>query len=435
MTLLVAPPYSFSMKEDFLHHVWKFQKLKQTNYYTTQGHAIEIINVGQHNVNAGPDFLCAELRIDEQHWAGHVEIHIKSSDWYLHHHEQDPAYDSVILHVVWEHSAVVFRKDNTEIPTLVLSEIVNPKVISSYQKLFSKKAQWIPCETHFPKVDQFEMELWLERLFFERLEKKSDYIMTSLTQVKNHWEALFFMLLAKNFGLKVNGDAFYNMASRLQYAVLHKCSSDMLDLESLLFGCAGILEQTEDDLYFLSLQNRFDFLRKKFRITEVCELRPRYFRLRPANFPTLRISQLAMLYHTESSLFSKVIEMKSLSGFYELFDVTASDYWDTHYNFGLATAKRKKRLSKSFIDLLLINTVIPMKFCYAKHLGKDISEELIALTTAIKAEENSVIAKFNALRPIAANAIQSQGLLQLKNEYCNKAGCLKCAVGTSMMKS
>ena len=423
------------MKEDFLHYVWKFQKLIQTKIFTTQKQPIEIVNVGQHNTNSGPDFLCAQIRIANQLWAGHVEIHLRSSDWYIHHHEQDPAYDSVILHVVWEHTSEVFRKDNAKIPTLVLSDIVHPKTISSYKTLFSKNAQWIPCEKHFPKVNPFEMNHWLERLFFERLEQKSEDIMTKLNYATNHWEALLFKLLAKNFGLKVNGEAFYYMASRVDYSVIKKCTNRLEDLESLFYGCAGLLNQPEDDLYYVALSRRFDFLRKKFGITGVCDITPKYFRLRPANFPTIRLAQLAKLYFTEKTLFSKVIALTSLKEFYELFDVVASDYWDTHYNFGLASVKRKKRLTKKFINLVLINTIIPIKFCYAKHLGKDVSEALIKLTAAIEAEENSVIAKFNGLQSVATNAIQSQGLLQLKKEYCDTAGCLKCAIGNSMMTS
>lgn len=423
------------MKEDFLHYVWKFQKLNQTKLFTTQGQSVEIIMVGQHNTNAGPDFLCAQVRIDSQLWAGHVEIHLQSSDWYLHHHEQDPGYDSVILHVVWEHTSEIFRKDNTKIPTLVLSEIVAPKTVAAYQKLFSKTAQWIPCEKYFPEVNDFELKNWLERLFFERLEQKSDYIIAELRHAANHWEALLFRLLAKNFGLKVNGEAFYYMASRVDYSVVKKCSNKLLDLESLLFGCAGLLNHKEDDLYYAELQNRFGFLQKKFGITGDCDLSPKYFRLRPANFPTIRIAQLAMLYATEKSLFAKVIDLNNVEDFYRLFNVVASEYWDTHYNFGSVSTKRKKRLTRKFINLLLINTIVPIKFCYAKHLGKDVSEELIKLTTAIKAEENSIISKFNGLRPKAKHAIHSQGLLQLKKEYCDQAGCLKCAIGNSMMTS
>jgi len=423
------------MKEDFLHYVWKFQKLKQTKFFTTQKQSVEIVKVGQHNTNAGPDFLCAQIRIENQLWAGHVEIHLRSSDWYLHHHEKDPAYDSVIMHVVWEHTTEIFRNDNTTIPTLVLSDIVQPATVAAYQKLFCKTAQWIPCEKYFPKVNDFEMEHWLERLFFERLEQKSECIITELGRVTNHWEALLFRLLAKNFGLKVNGEAFYYMASKVDYCVVKKCANKLHDLESLLFGCAGLLNKTEDDLYYADLQNRFDFLRKKFGLTETCDISPKYFRLRPANFPTIRLAQLAMLYYPERSLFSKLIDMASIEDFYKLFDVVASEYWDTHYNFGMASAKRKKRLTKKFINLLLINTVIPIKFCYAKYLGKDVSEEIIKLTMAIKAEENSVITKFNALRPVAINAIHSQGLLQLKTAYCDKSGCLKCAIGNRMMTS
>ena len=420
------------MKEDFLHYVWKFQKFTTTQLFTTQGERIKVLAVGQHNQNAGPDFFNAKLSIDGQLWAGNVEIHLKASDWYAHHHEKDPAYDSVILHVVWEQDAEVFAKDNTTIPTLEVQNCIETNTLSTYQNLFSKKQRWIPCEEQFAEVDLFTLNNWLERLYFERLQEKSDNIVAELKQSNNHWEAVLCKLLAKNFGLKVNGDAFYSIAQSVDFSVVKKCTKP-LELEALFMGQAGLLADNLEDHYGIELQQTYRYLCHKFNLSNEAVVKPKYFRLRPPNFPTIRLSQLAMLYTEQKQLFSKTISISEKEVFYDLFDVAASAYWDTHYNFGTVSSKRKKKLTHSFIDLLLINTNIPIKFCYALSINKDISEEIIQLASSIAKEENTIIKKFNSLMPVAKTALQSQGLLQLKNKYCDQVRCLQCAVGNTIL--
>ncbi|MCF6308523.1 MAG: DUF2851 family protein [Flavobacteriaceae bacterium] len=422
------------MKEDFLHYVWKFQKLATKNLKTTEGDSVIIEKVGGHNLNAGPDFFNSKLSINQQLWAGNVEIHIKSSDWFAHRHEEDAAYDNVILHVVWEHDGEVYRKDNSVIPTLALKGIVDKNVLDNYRKLTSKQQQWIPCENDFAKVDGFIFENWLERLYLERLENKSAIIETELKASKNDWEGLLFRMLCKNFGLKVNGVSFYSLAQSIGFSIVKKCSSDTNKLEALLFGQAGLLEIHKEDSYFESLKLEYNYLKHKYKLLNINVLFPKYFRLRPPNFPTIRLSQLASLYHQKHSLFSEIVKAKTLEDFYKLFDVSASEYWNTHYNFGVASSKRKKKLTEKFIDLLLINTIIPLLFSYGKEIGEDNSEVLLKLASTITSEENSIIKKFNYLRPSSKNSLQSQALLQLKNDYCNKKRCLQCAVGNVILK-
>ena len=422
------------MKEDFLHYVWKFQKFTTTQLKTTEGALIKVLSVGQHNHDSGPDFFNAKVSIDNQLWAGNVEIHLKSSDWYAHHHEEDTAYDSVILHVVWEHDAEVFTNDNSRIPTVEVKNIINTATLNTYRKLFSKKQKWIPCEQEFSKVDVFTIHNWLERLYFERLQQKSKLILKELETSNNHWEAVLFNLLAKNFGLKVNGAAFYSMAQSLDFSIVKKCAEKPLELEALLLGQSGLLDGENEDGYFQELQKKYKYLLHKFQLSNDAVVAPKYFRLRPPNFPTIRLSQLAMLYREQKQLFSKIISTNEKEAFYDLFNVNASEYWDTHYNFGVVSAKRKKKLTKAFIDLLLINTVIPLKFCYANFIKSNISEELIRLTSSIDKEENSIINKFNQLKPVANTALHSQGFLQLKNEYCDNKQCLHCAIGNAVLK-
>jgi len=422
------------MKEDFLHYVWKFQKFTTQGLSTTDGANISIINVGEHNHDSGPDFFNAQVSIGGQFWAGNVEIHLKSSDWYLHNHEKDSNYDNVVLHVVWEHDAEIFRKDNSTIPTLELKSKINEGVLKNYFRLFSKKQQWINCENDFGNVDKFIFENWLERLYLERLQQKSLLFETELKSSNNHWEGLLFTLLCKNFGLKVNGESFLSIAKSIDFSVVKKCK-DKLELEAMLFGQAGFFEKETQGTYFNILKEKYSFLKSKFNLDNQSVIYPKYFRLRPPNFPTIRLSQLAVLFSEKQSLFSEIIEIKSVEDYYSLFDISASEYWDTHYNFGVNSSKRKKRLTKNFIDLLLINTIIPLKYSYAKYVGQDVSEEIINFASSIHSEENTLIKMFKELGSTSKNSMQSQALIQLKNEYCSKNKCLQCAIGNAIVKS
>ena len=421
------------MKEDFLHYVWKFQKFDTQNLVTINKEPLQIVSEGLHNLDSGPDFFNAKIYLDGQLWAGNVEIHLKSSDWYAHNHETDSAYDNVILHVVWQHDTEIFRKDGSVIPSLVLERYVMKNTLERYQKLFSKQQAWINCENDFAEVDAFIVDNWLERLYFERLEQKQDLILSELKNSKNHWEALLFKMLCRNFGLNVNAESFFSMASSVDFSVVKKCSQEQFDLESLLFGQAGLLNKTMEDWYFKSLFKNYEYLQRKFSLKNAGVIAPKFFRLRPPNFPTLRLSQLATLYTEKQNLFSEIISTNKITDFYEIFKIGTSTYWDTHYNFGLSNVRRKKRLTKKFIDLLVINTVIPLKFCYAAQQGKDITEDILGLASQLTSEQNTIVKKFNSLRQLASNAYQSQALLQLKKEYCDKNNCLQCAVGNAII--
>ncbi|WP_375242154.1 DUF2851 family protein [Lacinutrix sp.] len=422
------------MQEDFLHYLWKHKKIIANSLKTTKGELVSIINVGEHNHNTGPDFFNAQLKIGEQLWAGNLEIHIKSSDWYLHNHETDVNYDNVILHVVWEHDTEIFRKDNTKIPTLELKHYVPQDALNGYQKLFNNNRKWINCENDFASTPEFIMSNWLERLYFERLERKANDITALLHENTNNWESMLFKMLFKNFGLKVNGDAFASIANSFDFSIIRKQQSNLLSLEALLFGQAGLLEDDCQEAYFLELAKEYQFLKQKFTLTNTNVTSLQFFRLRPPNFPTIRMSQLANMYYLHQNLFSKIIAANTLNEFYTFFTVETSTFWETHYTFNKASKASKKKVTKAFVDLLLINTIIPIKFSYAKQLGKTIDEEIIGMLQQITSEKNSIVDKFNGLKKVSHSALESQALLQLKNEYCDKNKCLKCAVGNSLLK-
>jgi len=421
------------MQEDFLHHIWKFKKFKTSGLETTNQEIIEIVSIGQHNLNSGPDFFNAQVKIDNQLWAGNIEIHVKSSDWFVHNHEKDKAYDNVILHVVWEHDSDIFRKDQTKIPALELKPLVSQNALNNYNKLFSRSQKWINCENEFNSVDDFTISNWLERVYFERLERKSQDIELLLKSSANDWEAVLFKMLAKNFGLKVNGEAFLSLANSIDYNIIRKLQPNLTSLEALFYGQSGLLNEDIQDSYFNELESEYKFLKQKFSLSNDNVAPLQFFRLRPPNFPTIRISQLANLLHHHQNLFSRVIEIDSVKAFYDLFKTNTSEFWETHYTFGKQSKSSKKILSRSFIDLLLINTLIPIKFGYAHFLGKEIEDSILNLIHVIPSEKNRVIEKFNELKSVSKNALQSQALIQLKNEYCDKNKCLQCAIGSSIL--
>ncbi|WP_027136975.1 DUF2851 family protein [Gaetbulibacter saemankumensis] len=421
------------MQEHFLHYIWKHKKFQIDNLRIESGDLIEVVSVGQHNLDSGPDFFNAKLRIGDQLWAGNVEIHVKSSDWFLHNHEKDPAYDNVILHVVWEHDIEVFRKDNSVIPTLVLKSVVAPDMLNHYSRLFIKNDKWINCEMDFANVEGFVINNWLERLYFERLEQKTELVKQYLKTSNNNWEAVCFKMLAKNFGLKVNGDAFLSMANSMDFTVVRKSQSSLLRLEALFFGQSGLLESDSENVYYNKLCQEYKFIKQKFGLNQDAVLPVKFFRLRPPNFPTIRLSQFANLYYEHKNLFSEIISASSLDDFYKLFKVNASGFWDTHYNFGKVSKLVVKTLSKSFIDLLLINTVLPLKFCYAKHVGNNEDEVILNIVSELDSEKNAIIDAFNSLKKVSESAMHSQALIQLKKEYCDKNGCLQCAIGHQLI--
>jgi hypothetical protein len=400
---------------------------------TSDGIPIVIKHNGLHNENAGPDFFNAQLRIGGQLWAGNLEIHIKSSDWYLHNHEQDSAYDNVILHVVWEHDTEIFRKDNSIIPTLVLQQYVSTEALLKYNQLFQAKQQWISCEKNFPFLDDFRLQNWLERLFIERLERKSLEVFKLLEASKNNWEAVLFKMLAKNFGLKVNGDAFLSMANSFDFSILRKVQHNALQLEALLFGQSHLLEETLEEPYHGLLKQNYKFLQQKFSLNTSGVTQPLFFRLRPYNFPTIRLSQLAHLYHKHQNVFSRLVDATTTEAIYKVFNVQTASFWETHFTFTKVSKVSRKAVSKAFIDLLIINTIIPVKFAYAKYKGHSNADVLFLLLSTIPSEKNSTIDRFNSLQKISKTALHSQALLQLKTEYCNKKKCLKCAIGTTLI--
>ncbi len=421
------------MNEDFLHYVWKYKLLDQISLKTTQGENIEIIKQGEHNLDAGPDFFNAQIKINNTIWAGNIEIHLKSSDWDTHVHQNNSAYNNVILHVVLNHDKEIQNQKGNSIPTLELKFRILPNIITNYEFLKKQKTK-IPCAYGISEVNEITIASWLERMLYERLETKTSEIKHQLQLSKNNWEETFYFFLAKNFGFKVNAEPFYLLAKSLNINTLSKHKNNLIQIESLLFGQAGMLQKSLKDEYFKTLQNEYTFLSHKYKLIPIATDTWKFMRMRPKNFPTIRIAQFAQLVFKSSSLFSKILDSKNIDELRKLFEVQASEYWDSHYQFGKTSSKSKKDLGEQSFQNVLINTIVPFLFLYGKEKQDEIYiERAINLLECIEPEQNKIIASFDELNIKAKNAGDTQSLIQLNNNYCKFKKCLNCAIGNHLM--
>lgn len=359
-----------SIKEDLLHYIWRTKRFEISSLQTTTGESIEIQDFGKHNPNAGPDFLNAKVKIGDTLWAGNVEMHINSSDWIKHQHNKDRAYDNVILHVVLEEDLTIYRGTGEVIPCLELRKKIPLRLANTYQKL-KHNEHWIPCQHHFYEVNDMTKNMWLDRMMVERLELKTKMIELELARNNNDWEETFYWFLARNFGVKVNAEPFEWLAKSLPLKILAKHKNNLHQVEALLFGQAGLLNESLKDEYPQSLLKEYEFLKQKHRLQPIAGVSWKFMRLRPANFPTIRIAQFATLIHQSIHLFSKILEADTIEQIEQLFRVKLSDYWSTHYVFDKISTERNKSLGRSTIHLLIINTIAPFLFFYGSQRGVD----------------------------------------------------------------
>ncbi len=414
--------------EEFLHYIWKNRLFKKDTLFDSDGNKIEIIDTGVHNKDAGPDFFNAKIKTGKTIWAGNVEIHIKSSDWEKHNHQFDKAYDNVILQLVYENDKDIFNTTGEKIQTCKLK--FDNKYIENYDRLITSQND-ISCHNFISKTDRFTLNSWLTNILIERMEEKTSYVKNILRFTNNNWEEAFYIILAKAFGFKVNSEPFELTAKSLPYMILAKNKNNLFQIEALLFGQAGMLRGSEiEDDYYLSLQKEFEFLKNKYKLKPIDSYLWKFLRIRPVNFPTVRISQFAALINKSSHLFSKILESKDINAIKQMFDLKASEYWNTHYNFGKTSKEISKVFGKSALENIIINTVIPIMFLYSKEKGnEDIQDKAIHFLENIKAEKNNITKKWASIGLDVKNAYFSQSLIQLYNEYCLKKRCLNCRIG------
>lgn len=422
------------MKEDFLHYLWRTRQFDHHHLGTTDGNPITIIRPGSHNLHAGPDFSDARIRIGEMLWAGNVEIHVKASEWLRHQHQQDAAYNNVILHVVLEEDQKIKHRNGLPIPCLELKKRIPKAIVRNYQKLKSNR-DWIPCEKQIHQVSGITKSLWLDRLLVERLEAKTEAINQVLQSYKNDWESTFYQLLARGFGLKVNAEPFELLAQSLPINILAKHKNSLFQLEALLFGQAGMLKDTFKDDYPLRLQKEYHFFKKKYQLHPINGSSWKFLRMRPANFPSVRIAQFARLIFQSNHLFSKILAAQSVKELENMFAVKISNYWQSHYLFDKPSIKRDKTLGQHSVYLLIINTIIPFLFLYGKYKDSVRQQEAaLGFLEQLRPEKNALITQWEKMDWYPTSAYQSQALIELKKNYCDQKRCLQCSIGNEILK-
>jgi hypothetical protein len=414
--------------EKLLQYIWQFQYFNKSELQTTAGEKLQIIFPGKLNTNQGPDFTNAQIKIDNTTLVGSIELHLKASQWNEHGHSSDTNYKNVILHVVFENDL-----PQSSVPVLELQSRISNLLLDKYTDLMNSPS-FIPCANSVTEVKEITWLSWKERLLAERLTRKSSIVFKFLEENNAHWEESFWWMLARNFGMKVNAEAFESMARSIHVNILAKHKNQIHQLEALLFGQAGLLERSFNEDYPKLLQREYGFLKKKYDLKPI-HSQVHFLRMRPGNFPTIRLSQLAALIQNSAHLFSKILEIEKVSEIKKLFDVTANDYWHYHYRFDESSSFKKKTIGKDMIDNIIINTIVPVLFAYGLyHKEEKFKNKAILWLEELSAEVNSISKGFAGLKLSNKSAFDSQAFIELKTQYCDHKHCLQCAIGNALLK-
>jgi hypothetical protein len=421
------------MTERLLQFIWQFQYYNKSELETVNGERLEIISQGQLNQNQGPDFTNGKIKIEGTQLVGNIELHINSSDWNRHHHSADANYSNIILHVVWQYDEEIRDINGILLPTLKLHHLVPKVLLQQYESLMLSK-EFVPSQQHLPALTPLAWTAWKERLAAERLQRKAIVVLQNLQQANNHWEEVFWWMLARNFGTKVNAEVFENIAKKVPINILAKHKNQIHQLEALLLGQAGFLDKSFEEDYPQMLKREYLFLQKKYRL-KPSVIKPFLLRMRPANFPTIRLAQLAILIHQSNHLFSKIKETASLAAVKDFLNVTANDYWHYHYFFDEPTEYKPKQLGSQMTDNIIINTVVPVLFAYGIYTSDEqFKSKSVNWLAEMKPEANVITRHWKSFGVSNTNALESQALIELKNNYCDARRCLDCAVGNAILK-
>lgn len=414
--------------EKLLQYIWQFQYFNRSELQTTAGEKLQIIFPGKLNSNQGPDFTNAQIKIDNTTLVGSIELHLKTSQWNEHGHSDDINYKNVILHVVFENDI-----SQSSVPVLELQPRISNLLLDRYTNLMNSPA-FIPCASTVSDVKEITWLSWKERLLAERLTRKSSIVFKFLEENNAHWEESFWWMLARNFGMKVNSETFESMARSVPVTLLAKHKNQIHQLEALLFGQAGLLEGDFNEDYPKLLHREYSFLKKKYALKPI-HIKVHFLRMRPGNFPTIRLSQLAALIQNSAYLFSKILEIEKVSELKKLFDVTANDYWHYHYRFDESSAFKKKTIGRDMIDNIIINTIVPVLFAYGLyHKEETYKNKAILWLEELSAEANSITKGFASLKLFSKSAFDSQSFIELKTQYCDPKHCLQCGIGNALLK-
>lgn len=419
--------------ERLLHYVWKYKLYTATPLITTEGRPVQVIDPGMQNTDAGPDFFNAKIKIDGTLWVGSVEIHDKSSDWLLHHHDTDKAYDCVILHIIGFNDFQPVRTNGNPIPQMLLT--VPENILRSIDWLLYREAA-LPCLDHITGIAPLHIACWMEALLSERLERKTHDIFLLLDAYQTDWNEVFYITLTRNFGFGVNNDAFERLAKSLPLRCIQKQRNSHSQIEAMLFGQAGMLEEENDDHYYRLLQREYDFLRHKFGLSPMEDFVFKNLRTRPVNFPYLKVAQLAALWVRYDTLFSAILEARSTGEIKKVFQDSSIRLLGDTLSFRYASPRKEKTIGENALNILLINTVVPMLFAYGLHNKRpEYCERATRLLESIPPEKNTIVTTFYNAGITVRHAGDSQALIQLKREYCEKKKCLYCRIGFRMLKT
>jgi hypothetical protein len=415
--------------EKLLQYIWQFQYFNKAELQTTAGEKLQIIFPGKLNTNQGPDFTNAQIKIDNTTLVGSIELHLKASQWNEHGHNNDSNYKNVVLHVVFENDL-----PQSAVPVLELQSRISNLLLDRYTDLMNSPS-FIPCANSVSEVKEITWVSWKERLLAERLTRKSSIVFKFLEENNAHWEESFWWMLARNFGMKVNSEAFESTARSVSVNILAKHKNQIHQLEALLFGQTGLLERSFEEDYPKLLQREYNFLKKKYDLKPI-HTPVHFLRMRPGNFPTIRLSQLAALIQNSAHLFSKILETEKISEIEKMFEVTANDYWHYHYRFDESSSFKKKTIGKDMIDNLIINTIVPVLFAYGLYLKEEkFKNKAILWLEELSAEVNSITKGFASLKLSNKSAFDSQAFIELKTQYCDHKHCLQCAIGNTLLKT
>ena len=420
------------MNEKLLQYLWNFKIFNSFDFKDMEGNELEILDFGKWNFDSGPDFLFGKIKFKNLILAGNIELHVKSSDYIFHQHSGNPEFENLILHVVFNHDMEIEELNKKNIPTLELKNYIDQNLLWKYESLLNEN-QFIPCANLFePSKIPFQ---FAEETLFKKLDEKSLEIEESLRINKNNYEAVLFQNLAYAFGLKVNSLIFRQIAECLDFTIVNKIRQNQTQLEALCFGICNWLENAKDEQTKI-WKREFDFLKMKYQIDDL-RFQPKFSKLRPPNFPTIRLSQLASLYHLNQNLFSKLIATKHIHEIYTIFSsVKASEYWNERFNFGKTSSiKGEKLLTKDFVELILINAILPLKYAYHKNFDEDAADEILEFYRKITPEKNSIITSWNQLQVKTESALQSQAFLYHHKNFCLKKDCLNCGIGFQLLKN
>ena len=421
------------MTEEFLQYLWKY-RLYKAGLSLVSGEPVEVIHPGEQNFDEGPDFFNTRIRLGQTIWAGNAEVHIRASDWQKHNHDVEKNYGNVVLHVVYENDYPLTRADGEIIPAIELRDQFDIAMFERYRGFMQNK-QWIPCAGLLKSVSAFEKEIWLERLLIERLERKEEAITTALKQNQNDWHETFYRSLAKAFGFKLNADVFEMLAKSLPLKYLGKHKDNLMQVEALLFGQAGLLGEELTGQYAQTLWHEYKYLRRKFQLQPISGHLWRFMRLRPSNFPTVRIAQFAMLIHQSSGLLSQLLEIEDTTKLLQLLDTDCSDYWQTHYHFGKPSTPKSKHIGEASVNSLVINTVVPFIFALGRQKDDQLmKDKALQLLQDLPGEVNTIIKHWISLGMDNKSAANSQALIELKNNYCDFKKCLNCRIGNALIR-